>query len=66
MSTKKAGVQRTEVVTHDPDHKARLKRLGGSLSDHWNNVLANQAANTLWLSKDLKTQKRQYMQPPRR
>jgi hypothetical protein len=60
MSIKEADVQRTEVVTHDPDRKARLKRLGGSLSDHWNNVLANQAANTLWLSKDMKTQKRQY------
>ena len=58
MSTKKAGVQRTEVVTHDPENpKGRLNRLGGSLSDHWNSVLANQAANTLWLSKDLKTQK---------
>jgi hypothetical protein len=52
MSTKEADVQRTEVVTHDPDRKARLKRLGGSQSDHWNNVLANQTVNALWLAKD--------------
>src|SRR4051812_29599544 len=58
MSTKKPAA----VVTHDPENpKGRLNRLGGSLSDHWNSVLANQAANTLWLSKDLKTQKRQYI-----
>jgi hypothetical protein len=57
MSTKKPAA----VVTHGPENlKGRLKRLGGSQSDHWNNVLANQAANTLWLSKDLETQKRQY------
>jgi hypothetical protein len=55
MSTKEADVQRTEVVTHDPDRKARLKRLGGSQSDHWNNVLANQTVNTLWLAKDAET-----------
>jgi hypothetical protein len=26
-----------------------LKRIGGSRSDHWNNVLINQAARTLWI-----------------
>jgi hypothetical protein len=60
MSTKEADVQRTEVVTHDPDRKARLKRLGGSQSDHWNNVLANQTVNALWLAKDAETRQRQY------
>ena len=59
MSTKDA--RNTVVVTHDPeDRKGRLKRLGGSQSDHWNNVLANQTANTLWLSKDAETRRRQY------
>jgi hypothetical protein len=60
MSTKEADVQRTEVVTHDPDRKARLKRLGGSQSDHWNNVLANQTVNALWLAKDAETRHWQY------
>src|SRR6185295_2976492 len=29
--------------------KGRLKDLGGSQSDRWNNVLANQAMQTLWV-----------------
>jgi len=29
--------------------KGTLKRIGGSQSDHWNNLLANQAFQTLWL-----------------
>jgi hypothetical protein len=50
MSSKPAHMQNTMVVTNDPeDRKGRLKRLGGSHSDHWNNVLANQTANALWL-----------------
>lgn len=28
----------------------KLKQLGGSQSDHWNNILANQTLNTLWLA----------------
>jgi hypothetical protein len=40
----------TTVVVDDPDdRKGRLKAIGGSQSDHWNNVLANQAAQTLWI-----------------
>jgi hypothetical protein len=54
-------MQNTVVGTNDPkDRKARLKRLGGSQSDHWNNVLANQTVNTLWLAKDAETRQRQY------
>jgi hypothetical protein len=38
------------VVADDPaDRKGRLKGLGGSKSDHWNNILANQAVQALWL-----------------
>ena len=49
-------MQNTVVGTNDPkDRKGRLKRLGGSQSDHWNNVLANQTVNTLWLAKDAET-----------
>ena len=29
--------------------KGRLKNIGGSQSDHWNNTLANQAMQALWL-----------------
>ena len=35
----------------DPDKnlKGELKSIGGSTSDDWNNTLANQAVNTLWV-----------------
>jgi hypothetical protein len=39
-----------EVHVHDASKsKGRLKALGGSMSDDWNNILANQAVQTLWL-----------------
>ncbi|HRO00135.1 MAG TPA: hypothetical protein PLX43_01305 [Nitrobacter sp.] len=38
------------VLADDPDdRKGRLKNIGGSQSDHWNNTLANQAVQALWL-----------------
>jgi hypothetical protein len=38
------------VVTDDPeDRKGRLKTIGGSQSDHWNNTLANQTVHALWV-----------------
>jgi hypothetical protein len=38
------------VVADDPDDRGgRLKDLGGSQSDRWNNVLANQAMQALWV-----------------
>jgi hypothetical protein len=38
------------VVANDPDDlKGVLKNIGGSRSDHWNNTLANQAVQALWL-----------------
>src|SRR3954463_11690696 len=38
------------LVANDPEgRKGRLKDLGGSESDHWNNILANQALQSLWL-----------------
>ena len=51
MSSKKpAATTPTTVVADDPDdRKGRLKNIGGSQSDHWNNILANQAVQTLWL-----------------
>ena len=40
----------TTVVANDPeDRKGRLKNIGGSQSDHWNNTLVNQAAQSLWM-----------------
>ena len=39
-----------DINLDDADnHKGRLKHIGGSQSDHWNNVLVNQTVNTLWL-----------------
>ena len=38
------------MVADDPDDlKGTLKHIGGSQSDHWNNVLGYQAFGTLWL-----------------
>jgi hypothetical protein len=38
------------LVANDPeDRKGKLKDLGGSQSDHWNNILANQAMQSLWV-----------------
>jgi hypothetical protein len=44
------GNEPTTVVANDPeDRKGTLKAIGGSQSDHWNNTLANQAVQTLWV-----------------
>lgn len=51
MHSKKPANAPTTVVANDPeDRKGRLKKIGGSQSDHWNNLLANQAAQALWLT----------------
>ena len=46
------GVKKTAtVVANNPDAlKGVLKQIGGSQSDHWNEVLAIQALQALWLS----------------
>ena len=53
MSAKKraAGEKKARViVAKDPASEAgRLKMVGGSASDDWNNVLANQTIQTLWM-----------------
>src|SRR5262245_23401849 len=42
-----------ELQIHDPSKsKGRLKPIGGSMSDDWNNILANQTIRALWLWKD--------------
>ena len=41
----------TTVVANDPEgRKGVLKTIGGSQSDHWNNILANQVVQALWVS----------------
>lgn len=50
------------VVANDPDDlKGTLKNIGGSRSDHWNNILANQTINALWLKhSNAETQEKQF------
>ncbi|QOG17595.1 hypothetical protein [Bradyrhizobium sp. SEMIA] len=40
---------KTRVANDPEDRKGRLKDLGGSQSDHWNKILANQALQSLWV-----------------
>jgi hypothetical protein len=65
MSAKKAApceTKATTVVANDPDDlKGALKFIGGSRSDSWNNILANQAIETLWLKNiDKAARNKQY------
>src|SRR6516164_10861793 len=47
--------KRTIVVVNDPDDlKGALESIGGSQSDSWNNVVAAQALETLWLTNSHK------------
>jgi hypothetical protein len=50
------------VNVNDPeDQKGALKDLGGSRSDIWNNLLANQAIQSLWIkNSDAETRSKQY------
>jgi hypothetical protein len=50
------------VVANEPDDlKGALKNIGGSRSDHWNNTLANQVVQALWLKhSDPPTRDKQY------
>ena len=48
MGTTKAKPKVTNV-THPSQERPQLKALGGSQSDAWNNVLANQTMQSLWL-----------------
>lgn len=52
----------TTVIANDPDDlKGTLKSIGGSRSDHWNNILANQTVQALWLMhSDPETRDKQY------
>ena len=56
------GKEPTVIVADDPDDlKGALKFIGGSQSDKWNSVLANQVAQTLWLKNfNAEARDRQY------
>lgn len=65
MSARKAAggsKEATVVIADDPaDRRGALKAIVGSQSDKWNNVLANQAAQTLWLKNfNAEARDRQY------
>jgi hypothetical protein len=53
--------QPVTIVANDPDrHRGQLKRIGGSPSDDWNNRIANDTVQTLWLkNSDEETKARQ-------
>jgi hypothetical protein len=49
-NAKPRGKEPKTLVADDPaDQKGRLKNIGGSKSDQWNNILANQVMQALWL-----------------
>src|ERR1700687_3657832 len=49
MTKAKSSVQKTVVEAHDPSSlPGKLQRIGGSKSDAWNNVIANQATQSIW------------------
>jgi hypothetical protein len=64
MTGKKAAKETkpSTVVANDPDDlKGTLKNIGGSRSDHWNNILANQTVQALWLKhSDPETREKQF------
>jgi hypothetical protein len=61
MSAKKPAAndkKATTVVASDSDDlKGALKCIGGSQSDHWNNVLGNQALQSLWIKNSNKEER---------
>jgi hypothetical protein len=49
MTKAKKSVKKTVVEARDPSSlPGKLKPIGGSKSDTWNNVIANQAAQAIW------------------
>jgi hypothetical protein len=64
MSNRKSAVsnQPLTIIAEDPAVlPGKLRRIGGSQSDHWNNILANQTGQALWVAhSDEETRSRQY------
>ena len=64
MTKKKTaeGNEPATVFTVDPaDRKGALKSIGGSQSDHWNNTLASQTVQALWLKNSDRAERDQQM-----
>jgi hypothetical protein len=50
MGSKRSTKNAPEVDVHDPSKlRGTLKAIGGSMSDDWNNIVANQTVQSLWL-----------------
>jgi hypothetical protein len=62
MTGKKRAKETKPVAADDRgDLNGRLKNVGGSRSDHWNNILAEQVVQALWLKhSDPATRERQF------
>jgi hypothetical protein len=51
----------TTILANDPqDLQGRLKPIGGSQSDAWNSMLANQAISSVWAAQDAEARRGQY------
>ena len=51
----------TIVANNPEDQKGTLRSIGGSKFDHWNNILANQTIDALWLKhSDPEAREKQY------
>jgi hypothetical protein len=51
MGANKGRKNEPEVHVHDiSKRRGTLKAIGGSMSDDWNNIIANQTIRTLWLA----------------
>jgi hypothetical protein len=48
-TTTKTNDPQTLLVDDPSELRGKLKNIGGSRSDHWNNILANQTIHSLWL-----------------
>ena len=60
MGKKTAEPKSIVIDENDEDMKGTLRLIGGSRSDHWNNIPANQTINALWLKhSDEETRHRQ-------
>ena len=64
MTEKKTAKKSTPLtlVANDPDElREMLKKIGGSRSDDWNNILVNQTVGALWLKhSDSETRDKKY------
>src|SRR5215218_7129643 len=63
MNAKSADSKKVTTVdaTDSDSSRGSLKAIGGSKSDHWNNILLNQAAQALWVKhSDQEALDRQY------